>query len=75
MMEHIYIIITSVQKLVISKYMCNSLWPGGVTIKNTARSIGIYRPHVFHVRSGSNQYYSPEYCRERLSPPSAGMRI
>ena len=39
---------------------------------NVTINIGIYCPHVFHVRSGTNQYYSTKFHCEHLSPPSMG---
>ena len=40
----------------------------------TTGNIGIYSPHVFHMSSGTNQSYSPEYDWECLSPLSTVRR-
>ena len=41
-----------------------------VELNKNPGNIRIYHTHVFCVRSGPNQKYSPKYAWERLSPSS-----
>ena len=58
--EHINIIITSTQEgdNVILNQVWTDLWarPSGVRVIKTTGNTGIYRPSIFIVRSGPNQY-------------------
>ena len=73
--EHIQIIINSTQEadIVIPTQdrpcglSLSTIW---VRVIKTAGNTRIQRPHVFHVRSGPNQLYSPEYGWDFLSPCS-----
>ena len=69
--EHIQIIINPMQEADnVIPTLEQLLSTTRVGLIKTARNVGIYLPCVFHVRSGPNQSYSPEYDWERLSPYS-----